>query len=77
MPRAGGLDVRRERPACNASREVPVIIVSSRGEDKFQQQAKKLGASAYLTKPAAETRVAEELRRLGVLPDTRGEGEVH
>ena len=77
MPRAGGLDLLREVSSFNHSSRVPVIIVSSRDEEDYKQQAKDLGAVAYLTKPAPESRVADELRRLGLLPTTRGEGEVH
>jgi chemosensory pili system protein ChpA (sensor histidine kinase/response regulator) len=77
MPRAGGLDLLREVSSFDHSSRVPVIIISSRDEDEYKQQAKDLGAVAYLTKPAPESRVADELRRLGLLPTTRSEGEVH
>jgi chemosensory pili system protein ChpA (sensor histidine kinase/response regulator) len=76
MPRLGGLDLLRELAASDPSRRVPVIIVSSCDEQRFGQQATDLGAVAYLTKPASEARIAEELRRLGLLPATRQEGEV-
>jgi len=54
MPRLNGYelleDVRR-RPSL---RDLPVVILTTRAGDKHQSLARRLGVSAYMTKPVAE-----------------------
>ena len=65
MPHMNGMELLAEVRAVETTAP-PVIIVSSRTEAEYVQQASKEGAAAYLTKPASATRVIEELRRLGL-----------
>ena len=39
-------------------------MVTSRGEDEFRQEARRLGANDYLTKPVSEAVVTQAIERL-------------
>ncbi|MDP6556441.1 MAG: response regulator [Pirellulaceae bacterium] len=58
MPRVGGLEVLREIATTQETNRVPVVIVSSRDDEIIQTEARELGASAYLIKPAVESQIA-------------------
>jgi two-component system KDP operon response regulator KdpE len=66
LPGLSGLDVCR---ALRATSEVPILVLSARGEEQTKVQALDLGADDYLTKPFGMdellARVRALLRRLG------------
>ncbi len=62
MPRMHGYDLIREIRFVPAYSELPVIVVTSRSAEKHRNQAKKLGASDYVTKPFNQDVLAEKLR---------------
>ena len=49
LPDIGGLDLLRKLRA--ASERVPIVVLSSRGDEKAKVEALDLGADDYLTKP--------------------------
>lgn len=51
MPRLNGFEFLMRYKQEPRSSQVPVVILTSRSNEKHQQLARKLGASAYLTKP--------------------------
>lgn len=51
LPRVGGLEVLAGWKADPASRAIPVVVLSSSGEDKDIQAAYRLGANSYIIKP--------------------------
>ncbi|MCY7320769.1 MAG: response regulator [Phormidesmis sp. CAN_BIN36] len=64
MPRLNGFEFLmryRQEPALIP---VPVVMLTSRSNDKHQQLATQLGASAYLTKPYAEQMLLEMVAEL-------------
>ena len=65
MPGVGGLEfigrAREEFPA------LPIIVLSTRGNETIKDQAMELGAANYLTKPFSAARLAEALEK--VFPD--------
>ena len=75
MPRVGGLEVLREIATTQETNHVPVVIVSSRDDEAIQTEARELGASAYLTKPAVESQIAAVVKQLGLshVSNTKGE----
>jgi len=68
MPGADGWTVAERLAADPATRDVPVLFLSARAEQRDRERAHALGAVAYLTKPIDPVRlpeIAEEiLRRL-------------
>jgi chemotaxis protein histidine kinase CheA/ActR/RegA family two-component response regulator len=64
MPQMGGMELLREIRAGIRTADTPVVIVSSRGEDVFRQQARDLRVSDYLTKPVSEAIVVQAIERL-------------
>jgi two-component system chemotaxis response regulator CheY len=53
MPDMHGLDVLKFLRSHGTYRELPVIILTTRGDDTSREAALKAGATAYLTKPFA------------------------
>jgi chemosensory pili system protein ChpA (sensor histidine kinase/response regulator) len=63
MPRMHGFDllaaIRKHEP----TRELPVIVVTSRNADKHRWQARELGANDYITKPFSKEQLLEKFSR--------------
>jgi two-component system, chemotaxis family, chemotaxis protein CheY len=72
MPDMHGLDVLRFLRANSQYRALPVIVLTTRGDDSSRDAALGAGASAYLTKPFSPTGLATEVRHL---LDAAGEGQ--
>jgi chemosensory pili system protein ChpA (sensor histidine kinase/response regulator) len=51
MPRMHGYELIRELRFLPAYKELPIVVVTSRSSQKHQEQARQLGANAYVTKP--------------------------
>ncbi|MFA7604994.1 MAG: Hpt domain-containing protein [Rhodocyclaceae bacterium] len=54
MPRMDGFDLLRNIRADDRTRDIPVVMITSRLADKHRQYALKLGANEYLGKPFEE-----------------------
>jgi chemotaxis protein histidine kinase CheA/CheY-like chemotaxis protein len=64
MPQLNGLDLLREIRANSRTADVPVIIVSSRGEESFRKRARELKVTDYITKPVPDAVIMQILARL-------------
>jgi chemosensory pili system protein ChpA (sensor histidine kinase/response regulator) len=64
MPHLNGLDLLREIRATRRTSDVPVIIVSSRGEETFRKRARDLNVTDYITKPVPDAVIIQILARL-------------
>jgi len=51
MPRMNGLQAIRELRRCDSTRQIPVIVVSTRGEAESLEAGFESGCNDYLTKP--------------------------
>ncbi len=51
LPKINGFEVLREIKSHADTRSIPVVIISSSGEDVDIKEAYDLGANAYITKP--------------------------
>lgn len=60
MPRMNGLELTAHVRAREATRDLPVIMVTSRSTAKHRREAEAMGVNYYLTKPFAE----DELHRM-------------
>lgn len=66
MPRMNGLELTAHLRGRDATKALPVIMLTSRSMQKHRQQAELAGVNAYLTKPFQETELLETME--GVLP---------
>jgi two-component system chemotaxis response regulator CheY len=64
MPDIHGLEVLRFIRGQEALRGLPVVILTTRGDDDSRSAALRDGATMYLTKPFAPATIASELRPL-------------
>lgn len=74
MPRMDGFDLVRNLRADERTREVPVIMITSRLADKHREYAEKLGANDYLGKPYDEDELLRLLRQYTDLTPERSPG---
>lgn len=51
LPDVEGLEVCRQLRSEEATREVPVVILTALHQDEVRERARQIGASEYLTKP--------------------------
>jgi len=51
MPGISGIEVCRELKSDPMTRDIPVILVTARGQPEEQREGKEAGADAYLIKP--------------------------
>jgi len=69
MPRMNGYELLEDVRRRPATRELPVVILTTRAGDKHQSLARRLGVNHYMTKPVAEeafVRLIESLAPGGV-----------
>ncbi|RMG10801.1 MAG: response regulator [Planctomycetota bacterium] len=72
LPRLGGLEVCRRLRTREALRDVPIIMVTAKGQEEDVVQGLEVGADDYVTKPF---RVRELLARVKAVLRRRGDGE--
>jgi two-component system chemotaxis response regulator CheY len=64
MPDVGGVEVVEFVRAQDRLRELPILIVTTRGDDESRAQVLGAGASSFLAKPFAPAEILDEVRRL-------------
>ena len=64
MPDMHGLDVLKFLRSHQHYRELPVLILTTRGDESSRDAALRAGASAYMTKPFAPTALVSSMRDL-------------
>lgn len=64
MPDVHGLEVLQFTRRHQAYREIPVLVLTTRGEESARSAAQAAGASCYLTKPFEPRTLAAHVRRL-------------
>ena len=70
MPKMTGYEACKQIKAHQATRHIPVVILSAKGQDEEIEQGREAGADEYILKPFApdklQQRVAEILSRHGL-----------
>jgi two-component system response regulator len=66
LPGVDGLEVLRRMRAAERTRRLPVVVLTSSGEDRDLVQSYDLGANSYVRKPVSFTDFMEASRQLGV-----------
>lgn len=64
MPDVGGVEVIEFVRAQDHLRELPILVVTTRGDDASKSRVLDAGASGFLTKPFAPPQILDEARRL-------------
>jgi two-component system chemotaxis response regulator CheY len=64
MPDIGGFEVVEFVRSQDTLRALPIIVVTTRGEEATRTRALELGASSFMTKPFNPEAVVSELRSL-------------
>jgi DNA-binding response OmpR family regulator len=59
-----GFDVCKKLREVEATREVPIIVISALSDDASKQRALEAGATAYYTKPFSPTALLKELETI-------------
>ena len=65
LPGQSGFEICRELKKGTQTKQVPVIICSTKGTDVDKTWGTMLGANAYLQKPVDKEELKDTLRRLG------------
>ena len=72
MPEMDGLELVRQVRGPLARAELPIIIVTTKGEEAAQQAGLAAGANAYLTKPLFGAKLLELVERFTAGPNGAG-----
>lgn len=66
LPKVSGLEVLKRIRACERTRFLPVVILTTSSQDEDKIQSYKLGANSYVRKPVGFERFIEAARILGL-----------
>jgi len=61
MPRMNGLELTARLRSQQSTRQIPVIMITSRSSEKHRVQAEAAGVDVYLTKPYHESDLLSRL----------------
>jgi twitching motility two-component system response regulator PilH len=64
MPNLNGFQATRTLSRDPATRDIPVVLVTTKDQDTDRMWGMRQGARAYLTKPFSEAELAEVINRL-------------
>ena len=64
LPKQSGFEVLERIRASDTMRDVPVLILTAKGQQQDKRLAEELGADAFVTKPYANAEVVEAVRQL-------------
>ena len=63
MPRMNGIEMFKELQRDETLRHIPVLFITTLGDEKIMKEASDLGIKAYLQKPFHPEKIREILRR--------------
>ncbi len=66
LPKVDGFEVLRRLKSDEATRTIPVVVLTSSREDRDLVRSYKLGVNSFVTKPVAFDEFAEAVGRLGL-----------
>lgn len=64
LPGRSGFDILRDLRADAATKAIPVMMLTARGQDKDRDLAERLGANHFMTKPFSNAEVRDHVRNL-------------
>ena len=64
LPNRSGFEILRDLREDQGTRDLPVLMLTARGQTKDREMAEAAGVSAYMTKPFSNAEVLEQVRAL-------------
>ncbi len=64
LPNKSGFDILRDLRAVPETRDLPIMMLTARGQTKDRERAEDLGVSAFMTKPFSNADVLANVRAL-------------
>ncbi|KPU82780.1 chemotaxis protein CheY [Marinosulfonomonas sp. PRT-SC04] len=64
LPGRSGFDVLQDLRAATATKDLPVLMLTARGQSKDREMAERLGASRFMTKPFSNKEVLACIQEL-------------
>ena len=64
LPNRSGFEILRDLRAHDDTRDLPVLMLTARGQTKDRERAEEAGVSDYMTKPFSNSDVLERVRAL-------------
>ena len=64
LPKRSGFDVLKQLRADEATRDLPIMVLTAKGQAQDRRIAEELGASSFVTKPYANADVVGAVKRL-------------
>ena len=64
LPRRSGFDVLKQLRADGETRDLPVLILTAKGQQQDRRIAEELGADGFVTKPYSNAEVVGAVRKL-------------
>ncbi len=64
LPGRSGFDILRDLRADAAFRQLPVMMLTARGQERDRDLAEQLGATTFMTKPFSNAEVLDRVRSL-------------
>lgn len=64
LPKRSGFDVLKQLRADPATRALPILILTAKGQQQDRRIAEELGADAFVTKPYSNSEVVQAVARL-------------
>lgn len=66
MPKVNGLEVLRAIKASDATKSIPVVVLTSSKEDRDLKEAYALGVNSYIVKPVEFDKFVKAIETLGL-----------
>jgi DNA-binding response OmpR family regulator len=64
LPGRSGFDILEDIRSEGVCRDVPVLMLTARGQTKDRERAERLGATRFMTKPFSNAEIIEALHEL-------------
>jgi DNA-binding response OmpR family regulator len=64
LPGRSGFDILRDLRASDVACDIPVMMLTARGQEKDRALAARLGANHFMTKPFSNAEVRDHVRNL-------------
>jgi DNA-binding response OmpR family regulator len=64
LPGRSGFDILRDLRETDATKDIPVMMLTARGQEKDRELAMRLGANHFMTKPFSNADVRDHVRNL-------------
>ncbi|MBQ2260120.1 MAG: response regulator [Loktanella sp.] len=64
LPGRSGFDILRELRSTDVTKDIPVMMLTARGQEKDRELALRLGATHFMTKPFSNSEVRDYVRAM-------------